>query len=238
MKEKDYNKWLESKSEIEQFDELGENIKKMIYKTEKESSLNKEVELCRINTEEHEIIFEWAGFEKELARVAEISDKEPEDLDVKLDVIRRGDYIRQKLKEWSYLFDWTFRFEYNLNEYSENLRETYYNKWLKEKSEIEHFDELEEDVKKTIYLTEINSSSNDQVEFCEINKEEHKIIFEWVGYEKELERVAEENGWKPTDPFVKTLVDDGGCQMMDLMMSESCCDLSDWKFDYFIDYED
>ena len=159
MKEKDYNKWLESKSEIEHFDESGENIKKMIYKTEKESSLNKEVELCRINTEEHEIIFEWAGFEKELARVAEISDKEPEDLDVKLDVIRRGDYIRQKLKEWSYLFDWTFRFEYNLNEYSENLRETYYNKWLKEKSEIEHFDELEEDVKKTIYLTEINISS-------------------------------------------------------------------------------
>ena len=31
MKEKDYDKWLKAKSEVEHFDELDDDVKKMIY---------------------------------------------------------------------------------------------------------------------------------------------------------------------------------------------------------------
>lgn len=80
MKEQDYNKWLESKSEIEDFDEIPETLKKCIYKAEQELEGNEEVELYEISIDERIIIFSWTGFDKELERVAdEMGYENPED---------------------------------------------------------------------------------------------------------------------------------------------------------------
>ena len=80
MKEKDYNKWLEAKSEFEDFDEIPETLKKCIYKAEQELEGNEEVELYEISPEERIIVFKWTGFDKELERVAdEMGYENPED---------------------------------------------------------------------------------------------------------------------------------------------------------------
>lgn len=71
MKERDYNKWLESKSEIEHFDEIPEKLKEAIYKAEQELEDHEEVELEEIDIYEHEIHFAWLGYDKECQRVAD-----------------------------------------------------------------------------------------------------------------------------------------------------------------------
>ena len=72
MKEKDYNKWLEAKSEVEHFDELDDDVKKMIYEIEQcFCDEDEEINLQEIIIEEKEAYFEWTGFEKTVESVKE-----------------------------------------------------------------------------------------------------------------------------------------------------------------------
>ena len=75
MFESDYNKWLEEKSKIENFDKLSEPLKKAIYKMEQEFKDNEEVELSSItlyDDEFFELNFDWIGYGEECVRVGRI----------------------------------------------------------------------------------------------------------------------------------------------------------------------
>ena len=69
MGEIDYEDWLIEKSEIDGFCELEEYLKKAIYETELGFTDGEELTLYEIDANLHRIIFEWTGYEKELARM-------------------------------------------------------------------------------------------------------------------------------------------------------------------------
>lgn len=77
MFESNYNKWLEEKSKIEYFDELGDSIKKELYDVEQDLD-DAEINLVEINkyhsnnddVDYYEFNFEWA-WEKDLQRIKE-----------------------------------------------------------------------------------------------------------------------------------------------------------------------
>ena len=76
--------------------------------------------------------------------------------------------------------------------------ESNYYKWLKNKSEIENFDELYNSTKYSIYEAERDYIDNDEVNLIKVsivNSSEvigkGVLFFDWVGYEKEVEELAE-----------------------------------------------
>ena len=75
------------------------------------------------------------------------------------------------------------------------MKEKDYNKWLDAKSEVEHFDGLDENIKETIYSVEQNFVDGEEVYLEEIHLEKKEIIFAWIGYEKALEILQEEYGY-------------------------------------------
>lgn len=91
MKESDYNKWLEEKCSIENFDKLSEPLKKAIYKAEQELTDNEEVDFTGITLYEDgeymELNFKWWGYHLECIRTGRVifemcehdEDKNPDD---------------------------------------------------------------------------------------------------------------------------------------------------------------
>ena len=72
MKEENYDKWLEAKSEVEHFDELGDDVKKMIYDIEQTFyDCEEELNLSEIIIEKKEAYFDWTGFEETVESVKE-----------------------------------------------------------------------------------------------------------------------------------------------------------------------
>ena len=72
MKEEDYNKWLEAKSEVEHFDKLDDDVKKMIYDIEQTFyDGEEELNLSEIIIEKKEAYFDWTGFEEAVESVKE-----------------------------------------------------------------------------------------------------------------------------------------------------------------------
>lgn len=69
-----------------------------------------------------------------------------------------------------------------------------YYKWLKNKSKIENFDKLPFHIKKTIHNIEQELTDTKEVNLVKISIESDdtfELIFDWVGYEKEMEIIAE-----------------------------------------------
>ena len=75
------------------------------------------------------------------------------------------------------------------------MKEENYEKWLKAKSEVEHFDELPDEVKKTIYDIEQGLDEEWEVELDQVLLEEQEVYFTWEGFEKEVERLQRECGY-------------------------------------------
>ena len=73
-----------------------------------------------------------------------------------------------------------------------------YYRWLKEKSKIENFDKLYNSTKYSIYEVEQELTDNDEVNLIKVLISDSSAVigkgvlfFDWVGYEKELEELAE-----------------------------------------------
>lgn len=103
--------------------------------------------------------------------------------------------------------------------------ESDYNKWLEEKSKIENFDKLSEEVKKGIYKAEQELTDNEEVDLSEVTIHEdeeygnwYEYIFNWVGYDKELERASKEMGC--TVEQAEDIVEMGGHEMMNEILRE------------------
>ena len=109
MKEKDYNKWLEAKSEVEHFNELDDDVKKMIYDIEQSFYDGpEEINLEDIIIEKKEVYFYWVGFEKEVERIQEdygIDEREAE----KIADYWSHDSLTELLNDYTHNFhDWIF----------------------------------------------------------------------------------------------------------------------------------
>ena len=105
------------------------------------------------------------------------------------------------------------------------MYESDYNKWLEEKSKIENFDKLSEEVKKGIYEAEQELTGNEEVDLIEITIHEdeeygpdYEYTFAWVGYDKELQRCAEEMGG--TVDQAEEIVERAGHEMMNEILRE------------------
>ena len=104
MKEKDYNKWLDAKSEVEH--ELDDNVKETIYRVEQDFVDGEEVYLEEVNLEQKEIIFAWIGYEKALKILQEeygydeIEAEEKAGLDHEM--------LTYALEDYSHGTDWCF----------------------------------------------------------------------------------------------------------------------------------
>ena len=108
MKEENYEKWLESKSEIEHFNKLDENVKEIIYDIEQTFVDEEEIELSDIIIEKKEVYFYWTGFEKEVERVQEDYGCDEEEAERIADSIRH-DQLAESLNDYTYNFnDWIF----------------------------------------------------------------------------------------------------------------------------------
>ena len=89
MIEADYNKWLEVKSKIENFDKISETNKKGIYKAEQELTGNEAVNLVEVyyspaydEFDQHfEYYFEWVGYGEEVERVSSDLDSPEESVE-------------------------------------------------------------------------------------------------------------------------------------------------------------
>lgn len=71
--------------------------------------------------------------------------------------------------------------------------ESDYNKWLKNKDDIENFDKLSEPLKKAIYKMEQEFTDNEEVELSSITLYEEgffELNFDWLGYSEECVRVG------------------------------------------------
>ena len=103
--------------------------------------------------------------------------------------------------------------------------ESDYNKWLEEKSKIKNFDKLSEEVKKGIYRAEQELTGNEEVDLSKVaiheygeNDTGYEYIFNWVGYNKELERAAKE--MECTVEQAEDIVAMGGHEMMSEILVE------------------
>lgn len=77
-----------------------------------------------------------------------------------------------------------------------------YYKWLKNKSKIENFDKLPFHIKKTIHNIEQELTDTKEVNLVKISIESDdtfELIFDWVGYEKEMEIIADLRNTKPDE---------------------------------------
>ena len=72
--------------------------------------------------------------------------------------------------------------------------ESDYNKWLKNKEDIENFDKLSETLKKAIYKLEQELTDNEEVELSDIvffeDIKSYELNFDWIGYGEECVRVG------------------------------------------------
>ena len=108
------------------------------------------------------------------------------------------------------------------------MREENYGKWLKAKSEVEHFDELDDDVKEAIYNAEQLMEDEWEVELDEILLEEQEIYFSWIGFETEVKRLQKECGYD----------EEKACEVAETMSADVIQDLiaeyrnglDDWEF--------
>ena len=69
-----------------------------------------------------------------------------------------------------------------------------YHEWLKNKSKIENFDKLSYSIKEAIYDVEQDLTDTDEVNLVEVligDDDRSELFFDWVGYEKEMEIIAE-----------------------------------------------
>ena len=108
MKEKDYNKWVKAKSEVEHFNELDEDVKKVIYDIEQTFEDADEIELEEINIKDKEAYFHWIGFEKEVELVKEDYDCDEDEAERIADSIRH-DQLAEYLNDYTHNFhDWIF----------------------------------------------------------------------------------------------------------------------------------
>ena len=109
MKEENYDKWLEAKSEVEHFDKLDDDVKKMIYKIEQAFYDGAdEINLKDIIIEEKEVYFEWTGFEEEVELVKEDYGCDDEEAERIADSVRH-DELAELLNEFTQHFDgWIF----------------------------------------------------------------------------------------------------------------------------------
>lgn len=95
-----------------------------------------------------------------------------------------------------------------------------YNNWLEVKSKIENFDKISETNKKGIYEAEQELTGNEAVDLIEVyylpaneeSEEYFEYTFKWIGYDKELERVAKDLGC-PVES-AEEIVEMGGHEMM------------------------
>lgn len=85
MFESNYYKWLKNKSEIENFDELYNSTKYSIYEAEQHFIDNDEVNLIKVSILNSSAVigkgvlfFDWVGYEKEVAELAEFLDTTPD----------------------------------------------------------------------------------------------------------------------------------------------------------------
>ena len=109
------------------------------------------------------------------------------------------------------------------------MKEENYEKWLKAKSEVEHFDELNDEVKKTIYDIEQGLEDEWEVELDTVLIEEQEICFDWIGFEKEVERLQHECDYDEEKAY--EIADTQSADVLqDYIFEFVSDDLEDWIF--------
>ena len=112
------------------------------------------------------------------------------------------------------------------------MKEKDYNKWLKAKSKVEHFDELDENIKETIYKVEQDFVDEEEVYLEEIHLDQKEIIFAWIGYGKALEILQEEYGYDEIEAEEKAGLDH---EMLTDYLGERSQG-TDWSFNAWISF--
>ena len=102
-----------------------------------------------------------------------------------------------------------------------------FDNWLKSKNEIEFFEELDESVKKGVYNAEQKLVDHEEINLVKIDKYlpdennseiEYELYFDWIGYNKEIERAMDEENWSRS--YAKEIVDRGGYENIKMIIEE------------------